>query len=68
MLQLSPGHRGRALCSPVQSGRVRSRLCASRLDAGFGDYGTDDPLVEPLIYERSVKKRDTFNSAPVTNM
>jgi hypothetical protein len=25
--------------------------------AHFGDYGTDDPLVEPLIYERSDEKR-----------
>jgi hypothetical protein len=44
---------------------------ASGLDARFGDHGTDDPLVEPLIYERSVSKGNsrmpqlncTFSSA-----
>jgi hypothetical protein len=45
-----PGHRGRALCIPVQSGRVRSRFDASSLDARFGNYGTGDPVVQPLIY------------------
>jgi hypothetical protein len=56
VLQLSTGYRGRVICGSVQSGRVRSRFYASRLDARFGDYGTDDPLVDPLIYERSVEK------------
>src|ERR1017187_10931940 len=50
------GNRGRAICSPVQSSRIRSRLYASRLDTRFGNHGTDDPLVEPLTYERKVKK------------
>ena len=48
-LQFSPGYGGCALCGPVQSRRVRSRFYASGLDARFGDHGTDDPLVEPLI-------------------
>jgi hypothetical protein len=36
---------------------LSGRLYASRLDTRFGNHGTDDPLVEPLIYEREVKKR-----------
>ena len=56
MLQLSPGYRGRALCSPVQSGRVRSRFYASPLNTRFGNYGARNPLVEPLIYEPSFEE------------
>ena len=49
VLQLSPGYRGRTICSPVQSSRIRSRFYASRLDTCFGNHRADDTLVEPLI-------------------
>ena len=52
----SPGNRGRTICSPVQSSRIRSRFYASHLDTRFGNHGTVDPLVEPLTDERKVKK------------
>jgi hypothetical protein len=66
VLQLSPGYRGRALCSPVQSGRVRSRFYASPLYTRFGNYGARDPLVEPLIYEPSFEEMG-WNGSSDTN-
>src|SRR4029077_17942643 len=53
VLQFSTCYCDRAICSTLQSGRIRSRFDASRLNACLGNHGANHSLAEQMIREKN---------------